>query len=440
MEIMIPARNIPVLTEADVCVIGGGTTGVFAALRAARRGAKTVLIERGNRPGGTATLSLVCYWHTLFDLSGKRRIISGLTQEVIDRLARRDAVKIHEPDNPSYYVTLNTEELSIELEEMLREAGVEIFYHTMFLAPLPELRGIRVGGKNGEYAILAKRFVDASGDGDLIYSLNLPMWSNPAPQPPSCCAKLSNYPFETDAAAIGELIHRNAARYGLPEGHIWGCPLHNSPLYFLSGTKVAGLNVAGIRELSRAETEGRRQLRAILDIIAEAGYPRPTLEALPSLLGIRDSRHIHALYRVTDDDLLSGRAFPDAVAAGTYRLDVHQQNPPGTEFRYLDGRREFQSPHQPPKCDFWRDPALPTPPFYQIPLRCLIPAGTQQVIAAGRMVDAETGAFGAIRVMVNLNQLGEAAGATAALSLERDCDIAEVPAAAVQAELAPPFL
>ena len=313
MEIMIPARNIPVLTEADICVIGGGTTGVFAALRAARHGAKTVLIERGNRPGGTATLSLVCYWHTLFDLSGKRRIIAGLTQELIDRLARRDAVKIHEPDNPSYYVTLNTEELSIELEETLREAGVEIFYHTMFLAPLPELRGIRVGGKNGEYAILAKRFVDATGDGDLIHALGLPRWSNPEPQPPSCCAKLSNYPFCNDASIIGELIHRNAARYGLPEGHIWGCPLHKSPLYFLSGTKIANLNVAGIKELSQAEIEGRRQLRAILDIIAEAGYPRPTLEALPSLLGIRDSFHIHALYRVTDDDLLSGRAFPDLI-------------------------------------------------------------------------------------------------------------------------------
>ena len=41
-----PARNIPVTAEADVCVLGGSCTGVFAAVRAARLGMRVILIEK----------------------------------------------------------------------------------------------------------------------------------------------------------------------------------------------------------------------------------------------------------------------------------------------------------------------------------------------------------------------------------------------------------
>ena len=113
------------------------------------------------------------------------------------------------------------------------------------------------------------------------------------------------------------------------------------------------------------------------------------------------------------EDLLSGRRFPDAAARGTYRVDVHSQERAGTRFLYLDGREEFLSPYQPPEQGFWRDPSLPSPEYYEIPLRSLIPPGFDNLIAAGRMIDAEEGAYGAARVMVNLNQIGEAAGAAA---------------------------
>ena len=45
-EIFEPARLLPVFAEADICVLGGSCTGVFAAIRAARLGAKVVLVEK----------------------------------------------------------------------------------------------------------------------------------------------------------------------------------------------------------------------------------------------------------------------------------------------------------------------------------------------------------------------------------------------------------
>ncbi|MBO5219059.1 MAG: FAD-dependent oxidoreductase, partial [Clostridia bacterium] len=78
-----PARAIPVVREADVCVLGGSCTGVFAAVRAARLGMRVVLIERENMLGGAAVTGLVNIWHTLKDMDENEQIIAGLTEEVI---------------------------------------------------------------------------------------------------------------------------------------------------------------------------------------------------------------------------------------------------------------------------------------------------------------------------------------------------------------------
>jgi hypothetical protein len=110
-------------------------------------------------------------------------------------------------------------------------------------------------------------------------------------------------------------------------------------------------------------------------------------------------------------------------------VDVHHSERSGLTFRYLDGREEYVEPGKDRQPGRWRDP-LPDgqddPTFYQIPYRSLVPRGGQNVLAAGRMIDADRGAFGAIRVMVNCNQTGEAAGVAAALAADRGCDVAEV--------------
>ncbi|NLZ59103.1 MAG: FAD-dependent oxidoreductase, partial [Lentisphaerae bacterium] len=91
-DIYVPAQRVKVLDEADVCVIGGSCTGVFAAVAAARLGAKVILVERQNRFGGVATLGLVGMWHSLFDSQEKEQIIAGLTLEMLERMEKFGAV------------------------------------------------------------------------------------------------------------------------------------------------------------------------------------------------------------------------------------------------------------------------------------------------------------------------------------------------------------
>ena len=94
------------------------------------------------------------------------------------------------------------------------------------------------------------------------------------------------------------------------------------------------------------------------------------------------------------------------------------------------------APGQPAQEGRWRPEQDDWPTFYQVPYRCLVPRGATNVLAAGRLIDADRGAYGAIRVMVNCNQTGEAAGVAASLALDSGCSVAEVDTGALRRTLA----
>src|SRR5580658_9668789 len=125
------ARDVPVIHEADVCVLGGSCTGLFAAVRAARLGASVVLVEKQNCFGGMATLAMVNVWHSLLDIRYEHQIIRGLTAEVCARLEKRNAIQ-HFKKNESFGFTFNSEELKIELDELAKESRIKVCLHTFF--------------------------------------------------------------------------------------------------------------------------------------------------------------------------------------------------------------------------------------------------------------------------------------------------------------------
>ena len=117
---------------------------------------------------------------------------------------------------------------------------------------------------------------------------------------------------------------------------------------------------------------------------------------LPAKIGIRETRHARCLHTLTAEELLTGHRFPDAIGNGTYPIDVHRADRAGITWGHLPEEV----------------------PFYQIPFSSLVPRGAKNVLIAGRNIDADEGAFGAVRVMVNCNQMGQAAGVAAWLALD----------------------
>ena len=125
--------------------------------------------------------------------------------------------------------------------------------------------------------------------------------------------------------------------------------------------------------------------------------------------------------------MLYGKQFDDAIAYGSYRVDVHHDDKPGLTFRYLDGTEHYVRPGHPHEVGRWRSEQAVDPTYYQIPYRSLIPQTKyNNLLAAGRFIDADEQAHGAIRVMVNMNQTGEAAGTAAWLSLKNNTSAAHV--------------
>ena len=414
-------RETPVVADADVCVLGGSCTGVFAAVAAARLGAKVALVELNGFFGGVATASLVNVWHSTHNTTGTQQIIAGLTTEVIDRLARRDAVRRHDVKNKSKWVEFNSEEMKLELDRLVVEAGVRPFLHTMFVAPAVEggrMAAAIIEDKTGRRAIRAKAFVDATGDADVVHRMGLPTYRRGDVQPPTMCAILRGLGAiakKHRGFSINRVVFDKQYPQALEKGFSWSAvvPGGNDET-MLAGTRAFGAFCADADDLTRAELEGRRQVRAVCDLLREhfldgKGMP---LVTLPAKIGIRETRHARCLHTLTVQEVLGGTRFPDAVANGSYRVDVHSARGAGVKFTDLKDTT-----------------------FYQIPYRSLVPQGSKNVLVAGRCLDADEGAFGAVRVMVNCNQMGQAAGVAAHLAVDGGVSVADVEPGRLRAAL-----
>jgi hypothetical protein len=433
-----PARRLPILAEADVCVIGGSCTGVFAAVRAARLGASVVLVERSNCFGGVATNGLVLVWHSLLDTEYRRPIIAGLTHEVIDRLGTRGAAEM-QPGSADVGCRLNTEELKIELDLLVKEHRILPMLHTLGCQPLMDggrIVAVVVENKDGRGAIRARMFVDASGDGDMAVRAGVPCLEREHVQPPTTCAKVRN--FRQAGLCFADLYRKHHAEFGLAPDSGWDSQIPGIPnVEMVAQMHVFGVNVAHAAQLTEAEMEGRRQIRGIMDMLrkyAPMGNDIALVQ-LASALGIRETRVVEAAHCLTEEEVLNGVRFPDAIANGSYRVDVHAPEGGGFLFKYLDGRTLFAHGNG-CKEGRWREPTPENPTFYQIPYRCLFHPTRPNLLCAGRMIQTDRGAFGAIRVMVTTNQMGEAAGVAAVLALRGRGSMTDVDPAALRRTLA----
>lgn len=434
-------KGLATAGDFDVVVVGGSCTGVFAALKAAEAGAKVALVEMSGGFGGTATQGLVPVWHSLHSTDGKKQIIGGLTDWVEEELIRRGEAKREHPTNPAVGTYLNVAGLQLLLDEMVVKAkSVTPFLHTRLAAAECDRTGhvsaAIVADKAGLRRLRGKFFIDATGDADLCRYANLGTWKLPKDemQAHTVCAILSGADGlrrKHPKFGFGEITK---PEYGAKLEHVfgWEAPVVGAKgLTFLAYTRVSSCDPSLPEDLTRAELEGRAQLRRIVDAVNRA-FPMPEGERLSVVtvaphVGLRESCHIEGLYRLTTEDLLYGRRFDDVIAKGSYRVDIHEGA--GITFRYLNGREERQIVKSDGSSEWkvgrWRKETEGLPTWYEIPYRSIVPKGAENVLAPGRALDCARDAYGASRVMVNCNQMGEAAGRAAANALKKGLKAAE---------------
>lgn len=418
--------DVKVAGEYDLVVAGGSSTGVCAAVTAARAGLKVALVEYNSFFGGMATAALVPVWHSLWSTDGKTQIVRGLTEEIERYLLDRGEALLTDDTktNTSVGCYLNVAAMQLALDHFVREEkNITPYLKAHVVAAEKDgetrLTGVVVEDKSGRRLIRGRWFVDATGDADLAVRAGFETYVLPKHdiQAHTLCAIVSGW---TDLERrYGEKFSLNAllgpkGLAGLRHVFGWTAPVVGSPeLRFIAVTRVADCDPSVASELTDGLMDARRQLGKLVDAV-NGNFPledgrRLALVAVASDLGIRESRHIKAKYRVTEEDVLMGRRFEDCAAKGSYRVDIHEAD--GITFKYLNGVRQRMRVDADGRIswteDFWRLDKMTRPTWYEMPLRSLMPEKAENLICAGRMVDCERGAYGALRVMVNCNQMGE---------------------------------
>lgn len=433
------------ISSFDLVVVGGSATGVFAAVRAAEQGLRVALVENNSVFGGTATAGLVPIWHSMRSMNGEP-LFAGLTKLIVDRLADRGEATRADPnsDRESHAATtFNSAALTIALDELVLEhPGIVPMLSTRFVAAEIDAPGhvtrIFVEDKDGRKALSAKFFIDASGDADLAERAGFETWKLPPcdMQAHTLCAIVANTrtvrKYNPTFYSFTEVLKpKNGGKFNHVFG--WDAPVIGCPdVEFNAYTRVSGFDPTNAEDLTKATIEARLQLKRIIDHANKMypvpeGEPKLAIVEVAPMLGIRESRHVKCLYKVTEHDVLYGKTYDDVVAKATYNIDIHENS--GIRFKQLDGR-EFlievdESGDIRTTRSRWRPESEGVTDHYEVPYRAMVPVGSKNVLCAGRMLDCERNAYGAIRVMVNCNQMGEAAGVAAAKAVKEGLEASD---------------
>mgnify|MGYP001851179730 CR=1 FL=1 len=384
----------------DVVVVGGGPAGIASALAAADEGCRVALLEKYGCLGGGITSGYVRPFLGVVNNPNIGGEIRGRIAALEDFMSPVEAAKV-------------------ALAEMLHERGVDVRLQT---EPAEVMRDganitrIAAVSKGGRYEFCANAYIDATGDGDLAamagaryeYGREGDRLVQPTsimftiegidPSIDWCICHEEDWHTLPDGREFLDICHKACESGELPPS------INIVRLYstgrvgerMVNATQANHVNPLDATEIFAAEVELRRQVRIVVEFLRRniPGFEHIRVNGSATTLGARESRRIVGDYILTDNDLIVGARFDDAIVhRANFCIDIH--NPDGAGQAERNGR--------PYLCQ-----------DYDIPYRSLTPLGFDNLLCAGRNISGDHRAHASYRVMNICMAMGHAAGLAAA--------------------------
>ena len=453
----------------DVVVLGGGIGGCAAACAAARNGAKTLLIEESGVLGGQAGLGIVTPYSAWKSRSGAN--FGGICEEIalgIESLGEKFCTVGAEKESVSPFSASPV--VRMHLLKMVTDSGAEIRFHSTFADAVVEngrIVSVRCLGRNGFFTVEGENFIDATGDGALIARSGAEWVLGSEPgvfealtesgmdqshyseskydeykengkmQPVSLFFVMGNVDVENvhklnnKELKFGDLgitrekfraweyagtcgFEENGDRIPMPQGRVLITHGVRPDQAVVNMSRVIDINGADADSLNEGEIKAQLQLVALVDFLQKfvPGFENSYLIQCASTLGIRETRRLVGRTVLRGRDVIQCKHFPDAIARGSYMVDIHD---PNGKARAIGG-------------DLQGD-------YYEIPYGCLVANEPVNLLACGRCISADHVAHSSTRIQGTCAMTGEAAGTAAAMSAARKILPAELPVEELQAQL-----
>ena len=408
-------KEIKVLFDTEVCVVGGGPAGIAAAVTAARCGARVCLFEKEQCFGGAATNAKVPAFMRFSD--GVNFLAGGIGREVFDRLyGDEDFTKIE--------FSIDCEKLKYIYDNLVWESGVEFLFETNLLDVISENGVIRYAvfkGKERIFAVKAKNFIDATGDGFLAVSAGAKYTVGDGKghmMPATLCSVWGDIDWNKAVVELGKDPDNRCLKQAFEDGVFTvqdpGLPgMWRLDRHYGGGNIGHIFNVDGTDEksITDAMIQMRRRIREYEYYYTHYldGYENARLLFTADVLGIRETRRIECEYMARKDDYINHSVFKDEIGRYSYPIDIHSYAigaDEGLGDIYAKGYAKGRS--------------------YGISYRSLLPVGLKNTLVAGRCVGAEREMLGSMRVMPCCFITGMAAGAASALAVRQAEDIRSI--------------
>jgi ribulose 1,5-bisphosphate synthetase/thiazole synthase len=447
-----PKRKVPILTETDVLVVGGGPAGISAALAAAREGVNTIIVERYGCFGGVITQTMVgtIAWYRYaktVDAGGigqefeRRAKEEGATINIIGNVKNKEMVATleHEGlivDGEPTYEVLDTEKFKFLIDKMILDAGVRPLLHCYVTDVIMEgekIIGVITESKSGRQAIMAKRIIDATGDADVAFYAGAPFRKNSKDELMEVtvnygCSginvgkflmyvylnpgKIGDWGETQDEDAFSTYLVEpfNKARKAgeIPEDvnieSYWTNYTDAGEITSFNGIHMHNIDPTSVWDLTKAEIMGRQRVIWAVNALKKytPGFKKARLRTIGSSLGIRESRKIIGEYEITENDVRDQARFEDSIGICPEFIDGY-----GIAIMPKTGR------------------------YFHVPYRIMVPKNVENLLVAGRCVAGDRISHAATRQMCCCFVTGQATGVAAAISIKyqttcRNVDISTV--------------